>query len=295
MRDGAPIRGSGDRMMTSRPTVGQDTPLTGASRSYAQHDNPAFEQSIAARTVMNDAAFVLPYLRSGMELLDVGCGPGSITVGLADAVAPGRVVGVDLQSTQVERASALAAERGLTNVRFETADIHHLPFPDGSLDVVFANAVLMHLMEPVVALRELRRVLRPTGFVAVRNPDFGTTIISPLTPLMEQREALMARVRQHVGVPNGAVGRDHRRLLLEAGFTRSEATASVDCGGSVEGTRRRAAFLKAALRGLARKALAEGWVDEATVDAMAAELDAWAERPDAFNAMIWCAAIGWVD
>jgi len=281
--------------MTSEPTGIRHGTRAGAPGVYAQQDNPAFERQLTARTATHDAAFVLPYLRPGMELLDVGCGPGSITVGLAEAVAPGLVVGVDLQATQVEQARAAAAERGVTNVRFETADIYRLPFADASFDVAFANAVLMHLTDPVAALRELRRVLRPSGIVAVRNPDFETTIISPLTPLMEQRDALMRRVREHVGVPNGLVGRDHRRLLLEAGFMRTEATVSVVCGGSLEGTRRRAPFLKAQLWGLARRALAEGWVDQVTVDAMMAEIDTWAERPDAFYANTWCAAVGWVD
>jgi SAM-dependent methyltransferase len=247
---------------------------------------------MAARTAAQDAAFLLPYLLPGMELLDVGCGPGSITVGLAEAVAPGLVVGVDLQAAQIEQARALAAERGVNNLRFEVADIFRLPFADASFDVVFANAVLLHLHDPLAALREMRRVLRPSGVVGVRNPDFGTTIISPLTPLMDQRDALMWRVRKQTGLPNGFMGRDHRRLLLEAGFVRTEATVSVNCGGSLEGTRRHAPFLKASFWGLARRALAEGWVDQVAVDAMLAEVDTWAERPDAFYSQIWCAAVG---
>ena len=69
-----------------------------------------------------------------MRLLDVGCGPGSITLGLAEAVAPGEVVGVDLQPAQVEQARALAAERGVANVRFEVASAYALPFPDAAFD-----------------------------------------------------------------------------------------------------------------------------------------------------------------
>jgi SAM-dependent methyltransferase len=281
--------------MNNHPGEIQDSALVGAPVAYAQRDNAAFEKQIASRTAADDAAFVLPYLHPGMELLDVGCGPGSITVGLAAAVAPGLVTGVDFQPAQIEQARAGAAKLGVTNVRFETADIYQLPFTDASFDVVFANAVLMHLHDPLAALRELRRVLRPSGFVAVRNPDFGTAIISPLTPLMEQRDALMRRVRHHVGLPNGFVGRDHRQLLLEAGFLRTEAMVSVECGGTLEGTRHKAPFLKASFLGLSRRAFAEGWTDEAAVDAMMAEVDAWAERPDAFFAQTWCAAIGWLD
>ena len=88
---------------------------------------------LAARTASREVAFFLSHLRSGMRVLDVGCGPGSITLGLAEVVAPAEVVGVDLQPAQVEQARALATERQATNVRFEVASIYELPFPNGSL------------------------------------------------------------------------------------------------------------------------------------------------------------------
>jgi ubiquinone/menaquinone biosynthesis C-methylase UbiE len=91
------------------------------------------------RTAAQNADFFLPHLRPGMRLLDAGCGQGSITIGLADAVAPGEVVGLDRDPEQVERARALAAERGVTNVRFEVGDAYALPFPDASFDAVFAH------------------------------------------------------------------------------------------------------------------------------------------------------------
>jgi ubiquinone/menaquinone biosynthesis C-methylase UbiE len=77
-----------------------------------------------------------------MRGLDLGCGPGSITLGLAEAVAPGEMVGVDVQPSQVAQAQALSAARGVMNVRFEVADVYRLPFPDGSFDAVSAHAGL---------------------------------------------------------------------------------------------------------------------------------------------------------
>ncbi len=120
-----------------------------------------------------------------MQLLDVGCGPGAITVGLAGVVAPGEVVGVDFQATQVDQARALAAERGVVNARFEIGDAYQLPFPDGSFDALFAHAVLMHLRDPVRALAEMRRVLRPGGIAGVRDPDLGAVVFTPATSLLE--------------------------------------------------------------------------------------------------------------
>jgi SAM-dependent methyltransferase len=256
---------------------------------------------MAARTASQAAAFFLPHLHPGMRLLDVGCGPGAITLGLAEAVTPGEVVGIDVQASQVERARALAAEHAVTNARFEVADIYRLPFPDSSFDAVFAHAVLMHVRQPVRALhvrqpvralKELRRVLRPGGLVGVRDSDWGAELFAPEMPLLEQFCALRVRVRQHNG-SDPFFGRHQRRCLLEAGFVLVEATASVKCAGSLEETRQRAAWYKAQLRGFARTASAEGWVDQATTDGMEAAIDAWAERPDAFAASTWCEAVGW--
>ena len=83
------------------------------SEQYVQRGNPGIEAVFAARTASREAAFFLPYLRSGTQVLDVGCGPGSITLGLAEAVAPGSVVGIDFQPAQIKQARASAAERAV--------------------------------------------------------------------------------------------------------------------------------------------------------------------------------------
>ena len=100
-----------------------------ALNAYSQRDNPAIEAWFARRTASREAAFFLPHLHPGMQILDVGCGPGSITLGLAEVVAPGKVVGIDLQPMQIEQARALAVERGVDSVRFEVAEAYRLPLP----------------------------------------------------------------------------------------------------------------------------------------------------------------------
>jgi len=269
------------------------TMSTHTAAVYSQHANLAFEAALATRTASKQAAFLLPYLHPGLQVLDVGCGPGSVTLDLGQLVAPGQVVGIDIQPAQVEQAQAQASIRGATNVRFEVADIYALPFPDGAFDVAFVHAVLMHLREPVQALVELRRVLRPNGLVGVRDPDWGARLHAPTTPLLEQWRAIAVRVRQHNG-GDPFMGRHHRRLLLEAGFARTEARASVESVGTREEVLRHAAFLKAQWQGFARTALVEGWVDQVTVDTVASEIDAWALRPEAFAVSTYCEAIGWV-
>jgi ubiquinone/menaquinone biosynthesis C-methylase UbiE len=276
----------------SASQVSTGTPV---AESYSHCANFAFEAELALRTAAKEAAFFLPMLHAGMRVLDLGCGPGSITLGFAQAIAPGEAVGVDLQPAQIAQAQALSVARGVTNARFEVADVYLLPFPDGSSDAVFAHAVLMHLREPVRALAEVRRVLRPGGIAAVRDSDWGGRIHAPITPLLEQWYAITVRVRQRNG-GDPFMGRHHRRLLLDAGFARAEASVSVASwtAGTPEATRRCASFLNAQLHGFAQTALAEGWMDQTTVEAVSAELDAWAERPDALYVEMMCEALGWV-
>jgi len=271
----------------------QDSEATPVAENYSQRANPGFETVMALRTAAKEGAFFLPYLRSGMRVLDVGCGPGSITLGFAEAVAPGEAVGIDFQPSQVAHAQALSVARGVMNTRFEVADAYRLPFPDDSFDAVFAHAVLWHLREPVKALVEMRRVLRPGGIVGIRDCDWGGRIHAPMTPLLEEWYALTIRIRQHNG-GNPFMGREQRRLLLEAGFVRTEASVSAWTAGTLEETQHCATFLKAQLQGFASTALAEGWMDQPTVEAVAAEIDTWAARPDALYVDTYCEALAFV-
>jgi SAM-dependent methyltransferase len=102
-----------------------------------------------------------------MALLDVGCGLGSITLGLAEAVAPGRVVGIDLNEDAIVKAQASAEERGVVNLTFRVGNCYELPFEDSSFDAVFAHMVFMHLSDPGKAAAEAYRVLKPSGVFAV--------------------------------------------------------------------------------------------------------------------------------
>ena len=126
------------------------------------------------RTAENSAAYLLPHLAEDAKVLDVGCGPGTITAGLADRVPRGHVTGIDAAQEVIDQASAAAGGRG--NLDFATGDVYALDYPDDSFDVVHAHQVLQHVGDQVSALREMRRVTRPGGLVAVRDADFGGKI-----------------------------------------------------------------------------------------------------------------------
>jgi hypothetical protein len=135
-------------------------------------------------------------------------------------------------------------------------------------------------------------LVRLGGVVGVRDVDFGATLPFPLTPRVEQARPLLYRILEHNG-GNPWLGRTHRRLLRDAGFARSAAGATAQSAGTPEETRRAAALMKAVWQGAGATALAEGWADREALDAMLAEIDAWAEQPDAFWTAVSCHAVGW--
>ncbi|WP_129843187.1 methyltransferase domain-containing protein [Streptomyces sp. RFCAC02] len=196
--------------------------------TYTHGHHESVLRSHRWRTAENSAAYLLPALRPGQALLDIGCGPGTLTADLAERVAPGLVTGVDRAAEILPAARAEAERRGLTNVRFAEADVHALDFPDDSFDVVHAHQTLQHVTDPVVALREMRRVCRPGGVVAVRDVDYATMTWFPEVPGLDGWLDLYRRVaRANGGEPDAG-----RRLLSwarAAGFTGITASASVWC------------------------------------------------------------------
>jgi len=194
--------------------------------THGHHDSVL--RSHRWRTAANSAAHLLPSLAPGLSVLDVGCGPGTITADLAALVAPGRVTAVDQAEEVLAEARATVTARGVANVRFARADVHALDFPDASFDVVHAHQVLQHVGDPVTALREMRRVCRPGGVVAVRDADYAAMTWYPDVPGLDDWLDLYHRVaRAGGGEPDAG-----RRLLSwarEAGFTDVTASASTWC------------------------------------------------------------------
>jgi ubiquinone/menaquinone biosynthesis C-methylase UbiE len=196
-----------------------------AADRYTHGHHESVLRSHRWRTAENSAAYLLPHLRPGLSLLDVGCGPGTLTCDLADRVAPGPVLGLDSSAEVVAAAEAEATERGTENVSFATGDVYALDHADDSFDVVHAHQVLQHLTEPVAALQELRRVVRPDGVVAVRDSDYATFTWAPPSPRLTRWLDLYHQVVECNGAEADA-GRHLATWVRAAGFTDVEVSSS---------------------------------------------------------------------
>jgi ubiquinone/menaquinone biosynthesis C-methylase UbiE len=250
----------------------------GSGDTYTHGHAESVLRSHLSRTVEDSAAYLVPYLRPGLDLLDVGCGPGTITLGFGKLVAPGRVLGVDRVASVVAAAAASVPPDG--GVSFAVDDAYALDQPDASFDIVHAHQVLQHLSNPVAALREWRRVCRTGGIVAARDADYGSFAWYPSDPLLDRwLDLYRAAARANRGEP------DAGRVLLswahQAGFEQVQASASVWCYADTESR----AFwggmwADRVLQSALTQQLRESGTAQAELDAIAEAFRRWAAHPD---------------
>jgi SAM-dependent methyltransferase len=252
----------------------------------AHGTTPGFQHVNAARTADKQAAFLLAHLKPGISLLDCGCGPGTITLGLAQRVAPGRVVGIDHDTENVRLARELADNRGLSNVTFRTADVYELPFHDATFDVAFENNLFIHLSDAVKAASEIGRVIKPGGLIAVR--DTGGLIVGSPWPERDELQRVFDGWQKQRGSTMG-FGNQLVAVLIEAGYTDPRVSVSADLlSGSVE-----AQTEIGLLNGSFGKAMLEqGTIDEATRQRWISEIENWSRNPASFFANVHVEVIG---
>ena len=259
--------------MRDDPVVPQDV--------YTHGHHEAVLRSHTWRTAENSAGYLLPHLRPGLDLLDLGCGPGTITLDLAGRVAPGRVLGLD-RSAEVVAQAARDAAGAADRVEFAVGDVYALDVPDGSFDVVHAHQVLQHLTDPARALDEARRVLRAGGLLAVRDADYAGFTWAPRDARLDRWLALYHELTARNGAEADA-GRFLPAWVRRSGFDDVVTTSSTWTfadpasrewwGGLWADRVTSSAF--------ADQALEHGLSDAAELADLAAGFRDWAADPDA--------------
>lgn len=233
------------------------------------------------RTVENSAAYLIPHLRADVRLLDVGCGPGTITADFARRVADGVALGIDASADVIAE-----ARRDHPGVSFAIGDVYHLDMPDASFDVVHAHQVLQHLADPVAALTEMRRVVRPGGIVAVRDADYGSFTWHPAD---ERLAKWLALYRAIAGANRGEP--DAGRYLLswaqQVGFARITPSASAWCFATPEDRAWWGGLWAERMTSsaIAKQAIREGRSTQEDLADLADAWRAWAAAEDGWFAM----------
>ncbi|GMA25347.1 hypothetical protein GCM10025864_31060 [Luteimicrobium album] len=271
------------------PSTPQHHPLSAESESYTHGHHESVLRSHRWRTAANSAAYLVPHLARGNSLLDVGCGPATLTVDLARYVAPGRVVGVDASEKVLEAARALGENSGLENVEFAHANAYELPFDDDTFDVVHAHQLLQHLSDPVAALREMHRVAKPGGLVAVRDADYSAMTWYPENAGLTEWNELYHEVTSAYGYQADA-GRRLLAWVQESGFAPAGIVPSAGVWCYATPTDREwwgELWAERCLESnFAVQAKDSGLADDVALEQLAHEWKAWAASPEGWFAVL---------
>lgn len=193
-----------------------------------------FQDSIADthswRTVENSSKFTLSVLQPDFKVLDVGSGPGTITVDFAKNYLTGKdgfIIGIEPTQELIDRSNSYKEEVApeLTNIQFQIGSVYKIPFDDNTFDLVHAHQVILHLHDPILALQELKRVTKPGGYVCVKDVDIESAIVTPEKyEVLKQFRLLKAQASKSTDV---RAGRKLREKALKAGYEPTNIVTSM--------------------------------------------------------------------
>ena len=252
-----------------------------------------FQKMLDRRNAETNAAHLLPHLTSGLRVLDLGCGPGTISIGLAKTVEPGELHGIDIEESQIEMARAAASAGGHSNAVFQTGDVTDLPYGDDSFDVAHCHALLMHVPDTRAVLAEVKRVLKPGGLISAREMIGASSFSEPALGGLGDTWATFQSLLEANGA-HPQMGKELKGMFLEAGFSDIHASASFETYSTVEDVTFFYTFaggwffspdtVEAATKhGLATREQFEDW---------RRMMDEWKDAPGAFAAVAWGEATG---
>ena len=263
-----------------------------ATPDYTMGFGEEFLAALRRYTAENSAAHFLPYLRPGLRVLDFGCGPGTISVGLAKAISPGELHGIDMEASQIDLARSVAEVQGQDNAIFHVGDVTDLPFEDASFDAAHCHNVLMHVPDTSSALAEVKRVLKPGGIVACRELMSQSSFTYPNLGIIRKAWAMLEDLlKADDGHPQ--IGGELKVHLLDAGFVNVRATASFASYSTPE----EVAFIYGIVEQwflspeITEPAIKYGAATQKLCDDIRAAYAQWKDHPGAFTAVAYGEAI----
>ncbi len=259
------------------------------------HQRAAVAQH-ARRTAEECAAFVRPVIEAGSRILDVGCGPASITVGLARWASEGHVTGIEPGGDILATAADTVERSGVDNVTIDEASVYGLPYGDDTFDIAFAHQVCQHLSDPVGALREMARVVRPGGWVAVRDSDYSTMRPFPASAEITRWREVYRRVSRRNGAEPDA-GRHLFSWFRSAGLPQVEMSGVVQQFWTDEARRNWGySWAERCLHtAFAHQAVEYGFATRDELEWIATGWRTWADHPDAYFHYIQSQALAQLD
>ncbi|MCG8411302.1 MAG: alpha/beta fold hydrolase [Bacteroidales bacterium] len=239
------------------------------------------------RTIQKYGAFFIPHLKEDMTLLDIGCGTGKMTYELAQYIPKGKITGIDISEKQIESANSRIKKNKARNINFKTGNVLNLEYSDETFDVVWCHTLLMHLKEPVEALKEISRILKKGGFVAVSDGDWDSDIIFPRFQIIEARKYINSKILKESGT-NLNHGKKNASLLSDAGFQNIEASATIESYGTPTEVKELAEYAIA----FEKERFSEN-SSELSLKMREEAWNKWSQQSGAFFARTHCQAIGW--
>jgi ubiquinone/menaquinone biosynthesis C-methylase UbiE len=265
---------------------------------YLFKESPIAARMTEVRTLFSEGRFALDRFKPGTLVLDAGCGSGAITMGIAELVQPGRVIGIDIDAKALSKASQVAQGSKLTNIEFQKVDLtqHPLPFRDAMFGGVWMHAVLYHLAEREACLNEILRILKPGGFVALRDSFYSGNVVYPANELVLRAFELTQQLLRSRGA-DPDLGPHHREILGASGFSHVVVTASYEnfseeAGDLGEYVRRiHVPFLREPEK--REEIIQKGYATEAELTAIEKALLEWGAGSSGVFLRCRCEALGW--
>lgn len=248
-----------------------------SDRSYIIHTDEECERldAQALLAAITDHLRHIP-AQKGMQILDAGCGSGSMAREIAKAAPEANVVGIDIRDTYVDYARRRTADAGLQNLSFKAGDVRELPFPNDSFDIIWTKYLLQWVTNPMQAMREFARVLKPGGLLVSANFDgFAVTHEPPDPAIQPMTEFVFGNL------VDSFIGRKMAGMCRDCGLVDIDVKMEMDrvftVIGKIDPERRRNWEIQWSG---ARKPTAVLLGSEALADAFIEQFIAYQDRPD---------------